>query len=494
MIVERNPYQRQKLGAILNSDPATLYTQIHHDNNDEISNKRHSNASAATPARSSNSISPFLMSPWNQDTSSPYNKSPWLLTSSTVNFFNNYNDDENNNNDDLENGLIGSLVREEGHIYSLAVSGDLLYTGSDSKNIRVWKHMKDYTGFKSRSGLVKTIVVSGEKIFTGHQDGKIRVWKGSNKNPSCYKRVGSLPKFKDYVKSSMNPNNYIEIRPHRNAVKVKHFDAVSSLSLDEEEGFLYSGSWDKTLKVWRVSDSKCVESIQAHDDAVNAVVSSLGGYVLTGSADGTVKMWKREMKGKKTKHVLDRILLKQENAVTSLAVNHLSTVVYCGSSDGIVNYWERDGKNNGLNHGGVLKGHKLAVLCLAAAGSLVFSGSADKKVCVWKREDSGAHLCLSVLTGHMGPVKCIAVEEEPHNGVQRWKVYTGSLDKSVKVWRVSEHVPELKIIDSSPTYDSSPRASNYSSLANYARMSEHAPSECFGSPVAASTNTIKNRN
>ncbi|CAL0304210.1 unnamed protein product [Lupinus luteus] len=477
LVEERNAYHRKKLAAILNSDPTSLYTQNHYDDHD-FSNQRHSIATA-TPTGSSNNTSPLIMSPWNQDSSSPYNNSPWSSTASVINHF---DDNSDSNRKNSESVLIGSLDREEGHIYSLAVLRDLLYTGSDSKNIRVWKHMKDYTGFKSSSGLIKTIVISGEKIFTGHRDGKIRVWKASNKNPRSYKRVGSMPRFKDYVKSSMNPKNYVEVRPHRTAVKVKHIDAISSLSLDEEEGLLYSGSWDKTLKVWRVSDSKCVESIQAHDDSVNAVVSALGGYVFTGSADGTVKMWKREPKGKKTKHELDRILLKQQNAVTSLAVNSLSTVIYCGSSDGLVNYWDRDVKNNELTHGGVLNGHKLAVLCLAAAGSnLVFSGSADKNVCVWKREESGSHSCLSVLTGHTGPVKCIAVKEETeryNDGVQRWTVYTGSLDKSVKVWRVNDNLPDKKRIqfwEDSAEPASDDAKSNASNSFN-SIMSEHAPS------------------
>lgn len=485
MLIERNntnnnnnnKIHRPKLGAFLHSEP----TLFNISNNDDDHHGRISNASAAsprtyygdsssTPTSSSNNASPFMLSPWNQ-ASSPLSKSPWLMPSSeAMNFF--HQRDNNEDNYFPENGLIGSLVREEGHIYSLAVSGDLLYTGSDSKNIRVWKELKDYTGFKSNSGLVKTIVISDGRIFTGHQDGKIRIWKISSTNSKIHKRVGSLPTFKEYVTSSMNPKNYVEVRRHKNAVKVKHFDAVSSLSLDKTEGLLYSGSWDKTVKVWRVSDSKCMESINAHDDAVNAVIAAFQGYVFTGSADGTVKMWKRETdgKGKKTKHVLDRILLKQENAVTALAVNHSSTVVYCGSSDGLVNFWERQDKNS-LTHGGVLKGHKLAVLCLEAAGNLVFSGSADKNVCVWRREKSGTHICLSVLTGHTGPVKCIAVEEQKEEdddnrdcvkGDQRWIVYTGSLDKSVKVWRVSEYAPKLKMmqgwaaLNSPYEYESSP--------------------------------------
>lgn len=197
--------------------------------------------------------------------------------------------------------------------------------------------------------------------------------------------------------------------------------------------------------MWRTSDSKCVESISAHEDAVNAVVcGGADGVVFSGSADGTVKMWRREMHGKSTKHTPAQTLLKQECAVTALVV-HIkanSTIVYCGSSDGIVNFWE--GQNE-YSHGGVLKGHKMAVLCLASAGgSLVFSGSADKTICVWKKEGN-IHTCLSVLTGHDGPVKCLAVMEDKkeeessskQNNNRRWVLYSGSLDKSVKVWSVT---------------------------------------------------------
>ncbi|KAJ8622254.1 hypothetical protein MRB53_030783 [Persea americana] len=74
------------------------------------------------------------------------------------------------------NKLIGSLVCE-GHIYSLADSENLPYTGSDSKSIRFWKNQKEFAAFKSTSGFVKAIVISGQRIYTGHQDGKIQIWK-----------------------------------------------------------------------------------------------------------------------------------------------------------------------------------------------------------------------------------------------------------------------------------------------------------------------------
>uniref|UniRef100_A0A7C9B390 [Myosin heavy-chain] kinase n=1 Tax=Opuntia streptacantha TaxID=393608 RepID=A0A7C9B390_OPUST len=403
------------------------------------------------------------LSPWNpaSTAASPYIKSPWIKLS-PLPLLRPSPESDNLYYSRGRSCLIGSLLREEGHVYSMAVKEGMLYTGSESRNIRVWKNFSDAGGFKSGSGLVKAIVVSSNesRVFTGHLDGKIRIWTRKGK------RVGTLPKLGEYLKSSINPKNYVEVRRNHKVPRIKHFDTVSCLALNEESGLLYSGSWDKTIKVWRISDGKCLESIEAHDDAINSIVVGFGGLVFSGSADGTVKVWRRELLGNETKHFEVRTLLKQENAVTSLAVADDvtgSSVLYCGSSDGLVNFWEREKEE--LVYGGVLRGHKLAVLCLAAAGSLVFSGSADKTICVWRREkdSSGAHTCLAVLAGHDGPIKCLAVEQErdddnnnssPHKShydnaseekdedgeeeARQWIVYSGSLDKSIRKWRVAK--------------------------------------------------------
>lgn len=452
---EKNSFRRRKLGAILSSDPPAQENE-YDDFSSSFGNstRRRSDAvDIASPATyntttsyysnpSSANSSPYLntMSPWTK--LSPYTKSPWVFQPPAPTS----PPDEEYDQPETKYGLIGSIFREEGHVYSLAAAGDLLYTGSDSKNLRVWKNFQEFSGFKSNSGLVKAIVVFGDKVFTGHQDGKIRVWRFMGDKRNTHKRIGSLPTTRDLLKKSMNPRNYIEVRRHRNVPWVKHYDAVSCLSVDVNQGLLYSGSWDKTFKVWRISDSKCLESVHAHDDAVNSVVVAFCGLVFTGSADGTVKAWRRELVGKSTQHVLVETLLRQDHALTSLAVGQSSGTLYAGSSDGLVSFWERE--KHFMLYGGVLRGHKLAVLCLAVGGSLVVSGSADKSMCVWRREGGGDHSCLAVLTGHSGPVKCLAVEKDggaaEGEGDERWIVYSGSLDKSVKVWRVSERGLRVK--------------------------------------------------
>jgi WD40 repeat protein len=85
------------------------------------------------------------------------------------------------------------------------------------------------------------------------------------------------------------------VRRHKKALWIDHHDTISVLAVGKN--VLYSGSWDKTIKVWRLADLKCVESIAAHSDAVNAlVVDPHRGFLYSGSADGSVKVWERRSK------------------------------------------------------------------------------------------------------------------------------------------------------------------------------------------------------
>lgn len=284
-------------------------------------------------------------------------------------------------------------------------------------------------------------MVNGDKLFTGHQDHKIRVWKLDEKQKTV-KRLATLPTLNDRLMKLVLAKNYVKIRRHRRCTWVHHVDAVSALALSKDGSLLYSGSWDRTFKVWRTSDFKCLESVwNAHDDAINAIVVSHDGYVYTGSADRKIKVWRRH--GGEKKHRLVDTLEKHKSSVNALALSTDGSVLYSGACDRSIIVWEKADGGDGLHMvvAGALRGHSKAILCLAVAADVVFSGSADNTIRAWRRGINGkSYWCLGVLEGHKGPIKCLAAALEGctssgHGGTS-YLVYGGSLDSEIKMWKL----------------------------------------------------------
>ncbi|KAK1296085.1 hypothetical protein QJS10_CPB15g01780 [Acorus calamus] len=165
-------------------------------------------------------------------------------------------------------------------------------------------------------------------------------------NDETTRLVATLPTLRDRFFGLLHPHKRVRIHRHKKSMWVSHADTVSGLSLSPDRLLLYSISWDRTIKVWRTSDFKCVKSIEgAHDDAINAIVVSKDGTVYTGSADAKIKVWKK-------------------NAlvgVNALALGLDGNVLYSGGGDGSIFVWEI----SCLDQAGVvgrLKGHAKAVM------------------------------------------------------------------------------------------------------------------------------------
>ncbi|KAK9050964.1 hypothetical protein SSX86_027589 [Deinandra increscens subsp. villosa] len=340
-------------------------------------------------------------------------------------------------------------------IFSLSLTGKHLLSASSDGQIRIWP--KDPSSLSSSSSssspppppvcsggsAVKSMVVHGDKIFTGHHDHKIRVWRFDEKQKTI-RCVTTLPTFNDRVMKLLFAKNYVKIRRHRMCTWVHHVDAVSALGLSKDGSLVYSGSWDRTFKVWRTSDYKCLESVwNAHDDAINAVVVS-HDCVYTGSADRKIKVWRRD--GQDKKHKLVDTLEKHKSSVNALAISSDGSVLYSGACDRSIIVWEKQRDNNGgdgrhMVVAGALRGHTKAILCIAVVEDVVFSGSADRTIRVWRRGiDGKRYWCLGVLEGHKGPIKCLAAAVEGctsgSSGGTSYLVYGGSLDCEIKMWKL----------------------------------------------------------
>jgi WD40 repeat protein len=221
-----------------------------------------------------------------------------------------------------------------------------------------------------------------------------------------------LPTGTDCLRTFLLPKNYVEVWRHRKRTWVHNVDAVTALALSPDGAEMYSVSWDRSLKAWRMDTLRCVESVAAsHDDAINAVAVSPDGCVFTGSADKTVKAWRRRLG--QWKLALVGTMARHEAAVNALALGGAGgQVLYSGASDKTIIVWEGvAGGGGSMAATATLRGHAKAVLCLAAAGDVVCSGSADRTVRVWRRGATTAagYTCLAVLDGHAAAVKSLAV-------------------------------------------------------------------------------------
>ncbi|XP_043703688.1 protein JINGUBANG-like [Telopea speciosissima] len=364
---------------------------------------------------------------------------------------------------------ISTLKAHSSYVFSLALAGKFLYSGSSDREIRSWpRHpLSNPNSSPSSSnnivavgkGAVKSLVISGDKLFSAHQDHKIRVWRINNNNQhlnnssyhqSMYKLIATLPTLSDRVLRLLLPNNHVQVRRHKKCTWVHHVDTISALALSHDGSLLYSVSWDRTFKLWRTSDFKCLESVSnAHDDAINALALSNDGYLYTGSADTKIKVWGKLSDHKK--HSLVATLEKHKSAVNALALTTDGSVLYSGACDRSIVVWEKDSSaaatgGDGGGHMvvvGALRGHTKAILCLSVVSDLVCSGSADKTVRIWRRSVEKSYYCLAVLEGHGGPVKCLTAAIDRYDSLTTssayttsYLVYSGSLDCDIKVWQI----------------------------------------------------------
>lgn len=342
----------------------------------------------------------------------------------------------------LHHDCVATLKGHNSYTSALVLAGGYLFTGSSSGQISrhnltslldVETLSSDSTSIMAGEGAVKAIAASNDKLITAHQDHKIRAWKLDH---AIITHVATLPTLSDRAVKLLLPKSRVQITRHKKSTWIHHVDAVSAIALSKDESLLYSVSWDRTLKVWRTRDFKCLESVaNAHEDAINAVALSGDGAVYTGSSDRMIKVW-RKKEGDKT-HSLDATLVKHKAGINALAMSTDGTVMYSGASDRTICVWTAASRGGGMAVAAVLRGHAKSVLCLATAEDFVCSGSADQTVRIW-RGSGKSYSCLAVLEGHRGPIKCLTVAlDHSSNPSKDCLLYSASLDCDIKVWKLS---------------------------------------------------------
>ncbi|GAA0647577.1 hypothetical protein GCM10010174_83660 [Kutzneria viridogrisea] len=154
-----------------------------------------------------------------------------------------------------------------------------------------------------------------------------------------------------------------------------------------------------------------LHTLSGHSGAITAVAA--GSHVVTGSVDGTVRVWDGET------GALRHVLSGHEGPISSVV---LADRVLSGSADGTVRAWDLRTGELEL----VVEGHEGPVTGVAVAGTRIVSASWDRTVRVW---DGRTGAPLRVLRGHQGQVDALAVADQT--------AVTAGGDGTIRLWHLN---------------------------------------------------------
>jgi WD40 repeat protein/serine/threonine protein kinase len=199
-----------------------------------------------------------------------------------------------------------------------------------------------------------------------------------------------------------------------------HLGPVTSAVFSPNGRRIVTGSADGTTKVWEAG-SRELFMLKGHSAEVWSVAFSPDGQrIVTGSSDKTAKCWDAAS----GKELLT--LQGHSDAVNSVAFSPDGQRIVTGSNDKTAKVWEA-ASGRELS---TLKGHSATVFSVAFSpdGQRIVTGSSDKTAKCW---DAASGKELLTLQGHSDAVNSVAFSPDGQ------RIVTGSGDKTAKVWEAT---------------------------------------------------------
>jgi len=162
-----------------------------------------------------------------------------------------------------------------------------------------------------------------------------------------------------------------------------HNHFVSDVVISSDGAFALSGSWDGTLRLWEISSGKCTRRFVGHTkDVLSVAFSSDNRQIVSGSRDKTIKLWNTLGECKLT--IGDKDAADQHKEWVSCvrfspAANN--PVIVSAGWDKSVKVWSVANyslKNNLMQHTGYLN-----TVTVSPDGSLCASGGKDGIAILW---------------------------------------------------------------------------------------------------------------
>ncbi|KAG0630698.1 hypothetical protein M758_1G197900 [Ceratodon purpureus] len=266
---------------------------------------------------------------------------------------------------DCTTGVCANVAPMGGDVGALIYAAGWLFVGlpNEVKVVNMTTlHQQSLSGPK---GQVHALAVTDEGLlFAGTQDGTILVWQFNTAT-----------------------NEFVPA-----ASMSGHTGPVVTLMLIGSR--LYSGSMDKTIRVWEIASVQCVQTLEGHTGVVMDLLC-WDSFLLSCSLDGTVKIWTLNTAGQLE---LTFTHPEEDSQADSRNVTLAGALKMCGSSDKagkpvlLVSYNDNSVRLYDLptfTERGQLFSREEVRALQVGPNHLVFSGDSSGDVKVWSWVEAG---------------------------------------------------------------------------------------------------------
>eukprot|EP01103_Thecamoeba_quadrilineata_P021021 TRINITY_DN935_c0_g1_i2.p1 TRINITY_DN935_c0_g1~~TRINITY_DN935_c0_g1_i2.p1 ORF type:complete len:358 (-),score=45.29 TRINITY_DN935_c0_g1_i2:34-1107(-) len=196
-------------------------------------------------------------------------------------------------------------------IYSIAQSGHFVFTGSEDCTIKVWRvtpdSLENVHTFTGHQGTIWSLLpLHNDMLLSASNDRSLVLWSYYSKTLVRKVDLEARPLCLAISRSLL----FVGTKECKILVMDLDFNIQTTLTghsweiwqLQADNHYLFSGSFDHTIKIWKVNTFECIRTLSGHKGFLHSLLLSYGSSskekdsicLLSGSGDRTIKVWRTQ--------------------------------------------------------------------------------------------------------------------------------------------------------------------------------------------------------
>ena len=288
------------------------------------------------------------------------------------------------------------------------------FTGSEElikKHVEMtckWADIKEYIAYnEEQMGFLRELIEKQQKEI---EELKVRLERGGETMGVSSKSTGSIHgEDKSHVAECHEAEHWSLKEIMCKNTLYGHTRGVTSLAYYAEEGIIYSGSHDGSIRAWNEETGECFRTVDAHSTTIWGLATDPStGILYSGGSDGKIKSWNFSLGG-------DEKAMDVGQEKEASIGKDMESMVCNGKTP--------EQSTRSQFYVDTLASHTGRIYDIMFHKQCIFSASVDRTINIW---DANSHECLHTFRGHTDGVNAICMSGE--------HLASASSDKTIKIW------------------------------------------------------------